>query len=221
MDRRALVIGATGGIGRALAKALRHRGVHVTALSRKVDGLDITSEADIVRVFKGLAGQSFDLVIIASGILAHDTGPEKTIGAVSADEMAALYAVNAIGPALILKHLRRFLPKDQRSVVAVLSARVGSIGDNRLGGWYSYRASKAALNQIVRTASIEMNRTHKRLICVAMHPGTVQTEFTENFPHHTKVAPQEAAENLLAVIDGLSSSDTGQFFDWAGQPVAW
>ena len=110
----------------------------------------------------------------------------------------------------------------RRRVIAVLSARVGSIGDNALGGWISYRRAKAAVNQVVRTAAIEYARTHRQLVCVALHPGTVQTKFTEKYlGRHPAVPPQDAARNLLAVIDGLTPADTGCFFDWAGKPVPW
>ena len=135
--------------------------------------------------------------------------------------MAQVMAVNAIGPALLLRHAPRLLPRHGRSVVAVLTARVGSIGDNGLGGWYSYRASKAAANQIVRTAAIEIGRRYKEAAVVALHPGTVATSFTKNFPGYQKVAPEAAAENLLRVIDGIGPEQSGRFFDWAGEEVPW
>ena len=132
------------------------------------------------------------------------------------------FRLNSVGPALVVKHSIRLLPRDRRSVLAVLSARVGSIGDNRLGGWYSYRASKAALNQLMHTASIELARTHKHAICVTLHPGTVATKFTEKYlGRHASVPQDEAAENLESVIDGLTPEDTGGFFDWAGERVPW
>jgi NAD(P)-dependent dehydrogenase (short-subunit alcohol dehydrogenase family) len=107
-------------------------------------------------------------------------------------------------------------------VFAALSARVGSIGDNRIGGWYAYRAAKAALNQIVHTGAIELARSHRQAVCVALHPGTVATRFTEKYAgRHPTVAPEQAAANLLSVIDGLGPDQTGRFFDWAGTPVPW
>ena len=109
----------------------------------------------------------------------------------------------------MLKHAARLLPRNRRVVFAALSARVGSIGDNALGGWYSYRASKAALNQLLHTASIELARTHRHAICVALHPGTVATPFTRNYPDHQTITPQQAADNLLAVTDQLTVQDTG------------
>ena len=136
--------------------------------------------------------------------------------------MAHVFAVNAIGPALILRHVSRLMPKDKRSVVAVLSARVGSIGDNQIGGWYSYRASKAALNQIVHGAAIELGRSHKQSICVALHPGTVETPFTKDYAgRHKTVSAQEAALNLLDVIADLTPGQSGGFYDYAGQEIVW
>ncbi|SEW35818.1 NAD(P)-dependent dehydrogenase, short-chain alcohol dehydrogenase family [Aliiroseovarius sediminilitoris] len=218
--KRALVIGSSGGVGQALMSALQGRGFDVTGLSRTGQGLDITNEGNVSDVFGQLDG-SFDQIVVASGILAARSGPEKSIGAVTGDELAALFAVNAIGPALILKHSKHLMPRDRRVIFAALSARVGSIGDNRLGGWYSYRASKAALNQLIKTASVELRRTHKHLICVALHPGTVATPFTRDYPQHTSVAPKEAADNLLNVMEGLTPEDNGSFFDWAGKQVPW
>ncbi|WP_278923128.1 SDR family NAD(P)-dependent oxidoreductase [Pseudophaeobacter profundi] len=220
MERHALVIGASGGIGRALANELQARGNRVTCLSRSQDGLDITCD-DNVSAILGPIETQFDLIIVATGILSTDRGPEKSLRALSADEMAILFAINTIGPALVLKHAKHLLPKNRRAIFAALSARVGSIGDNGLGGWYSYRASKAALNQVIRTASIELKRTHKHLICAALHPGTVATEFTQNYPQHKTVPPQKSASNLLNVIDTLTPDDSGQFFDWAGKNVPW
>lgn len=218
---RALIIGASGGIGRAVADALEARGVDVTRLSRAVDGLDVTDEASVARLMAPLEGQ-FDLVFVAVGVLAlPGQAPEKAVAALTAEALAGVFAVNAIGPALVLKHVLRLLPKDRRAVVAVLSARVGSIGDNRIGGWHAYRASKAALNQIVHGTAIEMRRTHKQAICVALHPGTVQTPFTANYSGHSMVTPQAAAANLLAVIEGLERDQTGGFYDWAGEGVPW
>jgi len=136
--------------------------------------------------------------------------------------MADQFAVNTIGPALVLRSAHRLLPRDRRGVFAVLSARVGSIGDNRLGGWVSYRAAKAAVNQVVHTAAIELSRTHPHSICVALHPGTVQTRFTEKYlGRHPSVPPEEAAANLLGVLDQLDPAQSGGFFDWAGKPVPW
>ena len=217
----ALVIGASGGIGSALAAALARRGVAVTGLSRREDGLDVTAPASVARVMGALDGP-FDLVIVATGILAAEgTRPEKSLAEIDAAAMSRVLAVNTIGPALILGHVPRLLPRGRRSVVAVLTARVGSIGDNGLGGWYSYRASKAAANQVVHTAAIEISRRHREAAVVALHPGTVATEFTRDYPGHRKVTPDAAAENLLRVIDGLTPAQSGGFLDWAGKEVPW
>ena len=218
MPNRALVIGASGGIGQAVTAALRDRGDEVVTLSRRDDGLDVTRPASVARVL-GAVGGPFDLIFVAVGILGT---PEKSLEAVNADAMAHVMAVNAIGPALILRHAARLLPRKGRSVCAVLSARVGSIGDNGIGGWYSYRASKAALNQIVHGAAIELGRSHKDNITVALHPGTVETPFTAAYAgHHKTVSPDTAATNLIGVVDGLTRADTGGFFDYAKEAIPW
>lgn len=218
--KRALVIGASGGIGAALAARLADT-YEVTALSRALSGLEITDELSVARVLGALDGP-FERVIIATGILAPPgAGPEKSLNALTAAAMAEVFAVNAIGPALVLKHLAPLLPRDMPCTVGVLTARVGSIGDNGLGGWYSYRASKAATNQIVRTASIELGRKFKHASIVALHPGTVDTPFTAGYPAHKKVSADEAAGHLLGVMNRLAPADTGQFFDWKGEAVPW
>lgn len=219
--QRALVIGASGGIGRAVASELASRGASVTGVSRSEHQLDITDAASVDRVLGSLEGP-FDMIFVATGILAPEGArPEKSLAAIDPSAMARVMAVNAIGPALVLQHAPRLLPRAGRSVVAVLTARVGSIGDNGLGGWYSYRASKAAANQIVRTAAIEIGRNRKEAVIVALHPGTVATPFTEDYTGHRKVSAEEAATNLLRVVDRMTPAQTGRFFDWAGKEVPW
>lgn len=220
--QRALIIGASGGIGAALAAELSTtRELDVVGLSRSVDGLDVTDQASVQAVMGRLDG-AFDLIIVASGILAPPgEGPEKALRSIRQTSMQSVMAVNAIGPALVLAEIPRLLPRDRRSVVAVLTARVGSIGDNHLGGWYAYRASKAAANQIVHTAAIEISRNRPEAVVVALHPGTVETAFTQHYPGRDKASPEQAAQNLLRVIDGLTPAQSGQFFDWAGEPVPW
>lgn len=219
---QALIIGASGGIGTAIAQQLEGQGAAVTRLSRSDEGLEITDEAS-VRGHLGALKPGYDLILVASGgleVAGH--GPEKTLRALTPEAMMAQFALNAVGPALVIKHAQRLLARDRRSVLAVLSARVGSIGDNRLGGWISYRSAKAAVNQVVRTASIEMSRTHPQALCVALHPGTVQTDLTRNYlGRHPSVLPEQAAQNLLQVMAGLGPSESGGFFDWAGKPVPW
>lgn len=220
--KTALVIGASGGIGAAITRQLRDQSWDVTGLSRAADGFDVSDPASVAGALDALAGP-FDLIFVAIGILAAPSGtPEKNLSAITADAMAQVFAVNAIGPALILRHVSRLLPKDKRGVVAVLSARVGSIGDNQIGGWYSYRASKAALNQIVHGAAIELARSHKQSICVALHPGTVETAFTKDYAgRHKTVTAQVAARNLLGVIASLEPDQSGGFFDYAAQEIVW
>lgn len=218
---RVLIIGSSGGIGSALCAQLRGRGYDVVGLSRSVHGLDVTDAESVDRALGGL--KDFAGVIVASGALEIDGAePEKSIRAISAEAMADQFALNAIGPALVLKHASRLLRRNGRAVFAVLSARVGSIGDNRMGGWISYRAAKAAVNQVVHTAAIELKRSHPQAVCVALHPGTVKTPFTQKYlGRHPAVEPDEAAANLIRVLDGLEPDQTGGFFDWAGNEVAW
>jgi NAD(P)-dependent dehydrogenase (short-subunit alcohol dehydrogenase family) len=218
---RALVIGASGGIGGALTAALSGRG-EVVALSRQRDGLDVTDEAAIAEVLGRLSG-SFDLIFVATGALElGGIGPEKSLRALDARTLAAQYQLNAIGPALVLKHALRLMPKDRPARFAALSARVGSIGDNALGGWYSYRAAKAALNQLIHTAAIEVARSHPLAVLALLHPGTVATGLTAAYAGgHAVVSPAVAAENLLGVLDRLGPADSGGFFDWQGERVLW
>jgi len=163
-------------------------------------------------------------VIDATGFL-HDErqSPEKTWRQIDSGKLARSFALNAIGPALIMEHVLPRLPRTGKAVFATLSARVGSIGDNRLGGWYSYRASKAALNQLVRTAAVELARRAPDALCVALHPGTVATALSAPFAAtgvevHSSAA---AAGHLLAVVDQLPADANGGFFDWRGSPVPW
>ncbi len=219
---RALVVGSSGGIGSALVTALTARGYAVTGVSRRGDGLDVTDEASVARVL-GALEPGFDLVIVATGALEIDGHrPEKSLRAVEPAALAAQFAVNAMGPALVLKHALRLMPRVRRAVFVALSARVGSIGDNALGGWYAYRAAKAALNQLIHTAAIEVARSHPQAVVACLHPGTVATGFTEKYVgSRPTVTPDVAAGNLLAVVDGLTPAETGGFFDWQGKAVAW
>ena len=218
----ALVIGSSGGIGAALVAALKGRGVATTALSRREHGLDVTDEASVAQHLEALEGP-FDLILVATGALEiGGAAPEKTLKTLDPQAYLAQAALNTLGPMLVLKHGLRLLPRDRPATFAALSARVGAIGDNALGGWYSYRSAKAALNQMLRTASVELARSHRQLACVALHPGTVATPFTEAYlGRHPAVPPAEAAQNLLRVIDGLTPAQTGQFFDWQGKAVPW
>ena len=225
----AVVIGASGGIGAALVAALEDEGTPVLAFARAFAGerhIDLVDEATIAAVAATVAkGAAPELVMVATGLL-HDGehGPEKTVREIDPSWLARTYAVNAIGPALVAKHLLPLMPRIGKSVFAAISARVGSISDNNLGGWYGYRASKAALNQLIRTLAIEDRRRNPRGVVVALHPGTVDTALSR--PFHGNVqpgrlfAPDRAAVQLLDVLDGLKPPDTGKLFDWEGKEVA-
>jgi NAD(P)-dependent dehydrogenase (short-subunit alcohol dehydrogenase family) len=219
---KTLILGASGGIGSALVSACRAQGADVVGLSRRDDGFDITDPDSVTEHLGKLAGP-FDRIVVATGALEiGGAEPEKTIKAVTRDVMMDQFALNAVGPALVLARAHDLLPRGQRAVFAVLSARVGSIGDNKIGGWISYRSAKAAVNQIVHTAAIELARSHKQAICVALHPGTVETSFTQKYlGRHPAVPAADAAENLLTVMDGLTPDQTGKFYDWAGAEVPW
>jgi NAD(P)-dependent dehydrogenase (short-subunit alcohol dehydrogenase family) len=223
----AVVIGAGGGIGAALVGALRAGGGYrdVAAFSRSGTlPLDITDEASIRDAAASLAPATPLLVIDATGFLHGGTHrPEKSWRELDPAQMARAFAVNAIGPALLMKHFLPLLPAQGRAVFATLSARVGSIGDNRLGGWYSYRASKAALNQLVHTAAIELARSRPQAICVALHPGTVATQLSAPFAKAGLEVRDSttAAQELLTVLARLTPADSGGFFDHKGLALPW
>jgi NAD(P)-dependent dehydrogenase (short-subunit alcohol dehydrogenase family) len=216
---RSLIIGASGGIGAALVAAC---GDDVVGLSRHVDGMDVTDAEAVGRVMGALEG-TFDRIIVATGALVIDgQGPEKSLKSLDPAAMAAQFALNAVGPMLVLKHALRLMPKAAPSRFGVLSARVGSIGDNSLGGWYSYRTAKAALNQLLHTAAIEVARSHPQAVLALLHPGTVDTAFTAAYqPAYQKLTPAQSAEGLLRVLDGLTPAQSGGFFDVQGQVVPW
>jgi NAD(P)-dependent dehydrogenase (short-subunit alcohol dehydrogenase family) len=220
--QRALVIGSSGGIGAALVAALQAQGIETTGLSRSGDSFDVTNEA---AVQAGLAALEppFDTIIVATGALViNGARPEKSLKSVDPTALAAQFALNATGPMLVLKHAQRLMPREQPCRFAVLSARVGSIGDNHLGGWYAYRSAKAALNQLIHTAAIEVARTHPQAVLALLHPGTVDTAFTAAYqPAYEKLSPAQAAAALLHVIDGLIAAQSGGFFDYMGEAVPW
>lgn len=234
---RAAVFGAAGGIGAALVSLLQQDSncavVHAGARVAPSDGaklapfaFDLEDEASIAAAAREIATGSshIDLVIVATGLLhGGQIAPEKTMRALNGDDLARLFAINAIGPALVAKHMLPLLPRDRKSTFAALSARVGSIGDNRRGGWHGYRASKAALNQLVRTCSIELAMKNKSAVCVALHPGTVDTALSRPFqagvPAKQLFSASSSAAHLLHVIDELTPSQTGQFLAWDGKPI--
>ena len=233
------VFGASGGIGGAFVDALAEAPCvdRLFAFSRtppetlpaKAEGhrIDIIDEASIEDAAKTISASGpLHLALIATGML-HDAAaqPEKRARDLSSGSMAQLFRVNAIGPALVAKHLLPLMDKDRKTVFAALSARVGSITDNQLGGWHSYRASKAALNMLLRTHSIELAYRNPKAVCIALHPGTVDTGLSEPFQRNVAngklFTPAYAAEQMLNVIDALTPADTGGFFAWDGKPIPY
>ncbi len=219
--RSSLIVGA-GGIGQALAARLEARGP-VTIWGR-TSGVDATIEADIAAAAQALS-DSLDMVFVTTGMLHDDhQRPERSMRELDAVQLARSFAINTIAPAVVAKHVLPRLPRDRRAVFAVLGARVGSIGDNRTGGWHGYRASKAALVMLVKTLSIELKRTHPQAICVALHPGTVDTAMSKPFQGNVEpeklFTPDFSAERLIAVADGLTPEDSGGHFAWDGARIA-
>ena len=230
---RALVIGASGGIGSAVADLLALGGFEtVHALSRseayrnsasvEVGRIDVENEASIAASAEQLReGAPLRFILVATGLL-HDASlqPEKTYRALNPEHLARSFRINAIGPALVAKHMLPLLPKAGKSIFAVLSARVGSIEDNRLGGWYGYRASKAALNQLMRTLAIELHRQKPEAVCVAIHPGTTDTGLS--LPFRSSIGINKvfslaySAQRLLTVMDDLTVAQSGRFLPGIG-----
>ncbi|WP_066718098.1 SDR family NAD(P)-dependent oxidoreductase [Sphingomonas pituitosa] len=238
MGKQIVVFGTSGGIGNALVAQLSadpsiarihagsRRPTASTHAKRMPFAFDLQDEASIARAAAGIEGQ-VDLVFVATGMLHRSGGPapEKALRAIDPAAMAELFAVNAIGPALIAKHFAPLLPRDRRSVFAALSAKVGSIADNRLGGWHSYRASKAALNMLLVNLAIELRRTHPQAIVAALHPGTVDTGLSA--PFQRGVAPEklfssaQSAGYLLDVLNHLTPADSGGLFAWDGSRLPY
>ncbi len=232
---RVIVIGASGGIGRAFTDlfARSNQVEHVYALSRSLSGhpsgkvtdleIDITSQESIKSVSETLKNAApFDLILIATGLLTGEgIAPEKSMRAITSKGFETSFNVNATGPANVAKYFLPLLRRDSKAVFAALSARVGSITDNRIGGWYAYRASKAALNMIIKTLAIEHARRFKDAVIISLHPGTVDTQLSKpyqgNVRPDTLFTPQEAAQKLIGVIDRLTPQDTGGLFDWKGE----
>jgi NAD(P)-dependent dehydrogenase (short-subunit alcohol dehydrogenase family) len=232
--QRAIVVGSSGGIGAALAAALADHGAEVTAMSRsgreggdryRSVRIDIQDENSITSAAAEAEPHGpYDLIIVATGIL-HNShlAPEKSYKQLSAEAFQQYFAVNTIGPALVAKHFLPLLNLKEPAVFAALSARVGSISDNRLGGWYGYRASKAALNMMVKSLAVELARTRPSAICIALHPGTVDTGLSEPFqrgvPPHQLFTPATSAKHLLQVVSKLGPSANGGCFAWDGSKV--
>ena len=236
---RVIVIGASGGIGQGFIHHLRHSSqvTEIYALSRKGTApscdkvtpmaFDFTDEGNIIAAAKALrASGKFDIIILATGWL-HGEGvsPEKTLRALDKEAFLKSFTFNTIGPALTAKHFLSLLHRDRKTVFAALSARVGSISDNRLGGWYAYRAAKAALNMTLKTLSLEHGRRFEHAIIAGLHPGTVDTPLSEPFqnavPEGKLFTPEFSAGKMLSVIDALTPDDSGGLYAWDGAPIAF
>jgi len=232
----AVIFGSSGGIGRALAENLVQSGTwsRVFAVSRSGGGpegatllkSDFLDETALEAAAQAIGADGpVTLCIVASGLLSEGAGlqPEKSYRQQSAAAFERVFAANTIAPALIAKHLLPLMPKTERSVFAALSARVGSISDNRLGGWHAYRASKAALNMLIRNYALEQARRAPGNICVGLHPGTVDTGLSRPFqsgvPEGKLFTPAQSAAYLLGVIGGLTPQDSGKCFDWSGKEI--
>ena len=227
----AVVIGAKGGIGAATLAQLQGNAHYARAigLSRSSEvSVDYSDEASIVKAAQSIAslcktsGLELRLLVVATGFLHGEQGqPERSFTNLDAVYLTQVFQINTLGPALVMKHFLPLLPKTGRCVAGFLSAKVGSIGDNSLGGWYGYRAAKAALNQLVKTASIELTRRNSGSICVSLHPGTVATALSKPFAKTglNVRPPSEAATDLLAVLAGLNAADTGCLVDYQGVKI--
>lgn len=236
-DLNCIVIGSTGGIGAALVQQLcgSSQVASVHALSRTGKSVDHPKARNLTFDFLDpdsieAAAQAlrevgpFDIIITATGLLHSDSlQPEKNLRALSHDNFAQSFAVNTAGPAMTAQAFLPLLARDRKTVFAALSARVGSISDNRLGGWYAYRAAKAALNMVLKTLSIEWGRRFKQAVIIGLHPGTVATElsapFSANVPEGKLFTPEFSAQKLLEVIDQVDSADSGKVFAWDGTEV--
>jgi NAD(P)-dependent dehydrogenase (short-subunit alcohol dehydrogenase family) len=233
------IIGASGGIGAALTNVICRENprARVHAFSRRQltsipdnaisSTIELENESSIAgaatRVFRQTG--ALDMVFVATGLLhdGEDIEPEKSWRSLNARSLEKIIRVNTVGPALVAKHFLSLMKRDAKSVFACLSARVGSIEDNRLGGWYAYRASKAALNMIIKTLSIELSRSNSRAICVGLHPGTVNTSLSKPFQGNVRpgklLQPENASMTLLTVVDNLTTADSGKIFSWDGSVI--
>ncbi|TVS12909.1 MAG: SDR family oxidoreductase [Gammaproteobacteria bacterium] len=237
---RALVIGASGGIGGAFCAALEARSdvELILGSSRNRDNvpgavasfvLDVTDPASIQSAGQAIRESTdrLDLVIYCVGVLHdpdHGVAPEKRLDDVDPIAMTRQFTINALAPLLLARELATLLPRRDPCVWANLSARVGSIGDNRFGGWYAYRGSKAAQNMFTRNLAIELGRRHRGLACIALHPGTVATNLSAPFRSAESegvMTPEQAAGRMLKVMEALKPTDTGKFFAWDGREIPW
>lgn len=233
-----VVTGGSGAIGSTFVSELarRYPQARVHSLSRGAAAaaspnirclqVDYETEDSLQAAAEQVAqAGAVDLVVVAGGILhQHDIMPEKSLREVSAEKFLTLFTANTIAPALIAKHFLPLQPRDRRAVFAALSARVGSISDNHLGGWYAYRASKAALNMVIRNAAIETRRRNAEAIVVGMHPGTVNSNLSRPFQRNLAAgqlfSPEVSVARMLDVIDRLEPEDSGHCIAWDGTRIA-
>lgn len=237
-DLNVVLIGASGGIGRAFVDSLviQDNVKNLYCFSRSGENfsgdtitnakVDITDEGSVEDAANTLADIEIDIIIVATGILHGESlAPEKSLRDLDIENFRRVFDVNTFGPALVAKHFLPLIPKERKSVFATLSARVGSISDNHIGGWYAYRASKAALNMILRTTSIEVGRRFKQASIIGLHPGTVDTSLSEPFQSNVKegklFSPQFAAECLLKVINDATPEKSGKIFDWDNKEIPY
>jgi NAD(P)-dependent dehydrogenase (short-subunit alcohol dehydrogenase family) len=223
---RALVFGFSGAIGQAFVQALQSdpRCAKVFGVSRQSSpGFDLLDESSMAACAQALAARGpFHLVLDATGaLMVNGRGPEKRLDELDAEHLLAALHLNAVGPGLLLKHFVPLLASGQRVIWGKLSARVGSIEDNRKGGWYGYRAAKAALNMLLQTATIELARRRPLAVVAALQPGTVQSALSQPFVGDEAMRPEEAAQRLLAVLDALQPTGRAQFVDHQGQNIPW
>ena len=243
-SRTALIVGASQGIGLEFVRQFLERSdidrVFATYRDRSAElltlsdsrlttlALDITQETQIAEALQTVKAETSELhyVVNCAGILHQDTmQPEKSLRHLNTDQLVQYFQINSIGAVLLAKHIQPFLKHRDRSIFATISAKVGSIGDNQLGGWYGYRASKAALNMFMKTTAIEFKRTCPSAIVVTLHPGTTDTRLSKPFqrgvPPEKLFSVDRTVKQLMTVIDGLTLNDSGEFFSWDGSRLPW
>lgn len=231
------IIGSSGGIGRAFLDAyIADKDIsNIYSISRTEVksndkriihiNIDVTDEVSVKAAASKIEENRLDRLIVATGVLhTKSFGPEKSIKDIKIENFVKIFSVNTFGPALIGKHFLPLMTKDQKSIVAFLSARVGSISENKLGGWYAYRASKSALNQIIKNFSIEAKRTNSSGIIIGLQPGTVKSKLSEPFQKNVKKGklflPEDSVDSLVKVIENVMQNDSGKIFDWEGEEIA-
>ena len=231
------IIGSSGAIGRAFLDAyIADKEIsNIYSISRtEVElndariihiNIDVTDEVSVKAAASKIGENRLDKLIVATGILHTELfGPEKSIKDIKIENFVKIFSVNAFGPALIGKYFLPLMKKDKKSIAAFLSARVGSISENKLGGWYSYRASKSALNQIIKNFSIESKRTNPAGIIIGLQPGTVKSKLSEPFQKNVKkgklLLPKDSVKSLIRVIESVMQNDSGKIFDWKGEEIA-